>query len=101
MVTPSDEDLLTVEVVPRIANFLHLVLWGIVLCTSITRPGRTWAWTKMLHKHGGCSRLKRATSLRAPKLADGIIATNAEPPEVTLLRSLGSNLGLDRRGRPR
>ena len=41
MVSPSDEDLLTVEVVPRIANFLHLVLWGIVLRTSTMKSACT------------------------------------------------------------
>jgi len=41
MVSPADEDLLTVEVMPRITNFLHLVLWGIVLCTSTMKSART------------------------------------------------------------
>jgi hypothetical protein len=52
MVSPSDEDLLTVEVVPRIANFLHLVLWGIVFRTSITAYAHIDPSTTTVQSHG-------------------------------------------------
>src|ERR1017187_2847140 len=91
MVSPSDEDLLTVEVVPRIANYLHLVLWGIVLCTFTTAVGPIWDWTKMPRNNDEFRFRRMAKSSRSPMWATCTISTNAWRPEVKIVATHGSN----------
>src|SRR5712691_9701699 len=92
IVSSSDEDLLAVEVMPRIANFPHLVLWGIVLCTSITTYGHIDPLTTTVPCHGRSNYLTAAKSSSCPW-------RSASPlPAASCLRRSPQ---LIRRGRPR
>ena len=107
IVSSSDEDLLAVEVMPRIANFPHLVLWGIVLCTSITTHGHIDPLTTTVPCHGRSNYPTAAKSSSCPWSAVCIITTcgklleaqpTTDPPGQTPGGSSGPRMQRDTSG---
>jgi hypothetical protein len=100
MVSPSDEDLLTVEVVPRIANFLHLVLWGIVLCTSTLKYVPIDLSTTIVPSPDRWSRLIVETWSNSRWSAVCIITTGGRQPEPASTLGRQPTLGGEPRAGP-